>query len=177
MYEELRQEEEEQKKKKRVIIIVLAVAVALALGLFVGLKLAGGNKSDTSGVSIDPSATAIVKSDESTQGVAIPGWGSFTIPPNTTQLDGMVDFYNPEENEGLYYLTYELRIKDNSLQGYETLYTSGLIPPGQHITSITLSRGLDAGEYEGIVFVQPYKMDDEKTPTNNATMDTTIVVQ
>ena len=88
-----------------------------------------------------------------------------------------VDFYNPVENEGYYYLTFELRILDDSDEGYEVIYSSQLVPSGKHIQQITLSRALEAGEYEAVVHVQPYKMDEAQTPTNNADMKTTLIVK
>ena len=133
------------------------------------------------GLTIDENAGDYVapaqKAAEAKPGVAIPGWGSFTFPPNTTELEGMVDFYNPEANDGYYYLTYELRLPDDSEQGYEVLYASQLIPPGKHIQTITLNRGLDVGDYEAVIHVQPYTMDESMTPTNNADMKTTLHVQ
>ena len=97
--------------------------------------------------------------------VSIPGWGEITLPPNTTEIQ--CDFYNPVENEGYYYLTFELRLPDDSAQGYEVLYNSGLLAPGEHTQTITLSRGFPEGKYDAILHVQPYRMDGLMTPTNN----------
>ena len=110
-----------------------------------------------------------------TQGVAIPGWSTITIPANSTEVT--VDFMNPIENKDLYYLTFELRLKDNSKEGYEVLYKSGLVEPGLHIQKINLSKGLPTGEYDAVVHVQPYRMNEEKTPTNNADMKTKLIVK
>lgn len=132
------------------------------------------------GLTIDKNAGAYVAPQaetESKPGVAIPGWGSFTFPPDTVELTNMVDFYNPDANEGYYYLTFELRLPDDSEQGYEVLYASQLVPAGMHIQTITLNRPLEAGEYEAIVHVQPYTADDSLTPTNNADMKTTLYVK
>ena len=104
------------------------------------------------------------------QGVAIPGWGAITIPANQQTVS--VDFYNPEANEGLYYLTYKLSLADTG----EVLYESNAIPPGKHIQSITLNRALPAGTYDAMIHVQPYRIADE-TPTNNANMKTTLIVK
>ena len=124
---------------------------------------------------IDPNAGEYVpEPTRPASGVAIPGWVSFTIPANTTE-DIVVDFYNPVENTDKYYLTFELRLPDNSEQGYEVLYTSGLVEPTLHIQKITLNRGLEAGEYDAIIHVQPYHM-DSKAPTNNADMETKLIV-
>lgn len=116
-----------------------------------------------------------VKQNVVPQGIAIPGWEEIKIPANTTQVT--VDFYNPEENLGLYYLTFELRLLNNTDEGYEVLYKSDLIKPGQHVQDIELTKALTSGEYETIIHVQPYKMDEYKTPTNNADMKTMLVVK
>ena len=93
------------------------------------------------------------------------------LPFGVTEVDTALN--NPEENEGLYYLTYQLSIKETG----EVLFSTGLIPPGLYCTQITLSRPLEKGEYECVVLVQPYRMTDPPTPTNNATFDVRVVVQ
>ena len=110
----------------------------------------------------------------SDQGVVIAGWESITIPANKKEAE--VDFFNPEENAQLYYLTFELRLYSNSSQDYEVLYTSGLVEPGKHINQITLSHALKKGVYEAVIHVQPYCMDENKTLTNNADMRIKLIV-
>ena len=61
--------------------------------------------------------------------------------------------------------------------GSISLCTTGLVPPGKTIQNITLARALDAGEYPAVVHVQPYKMDEAQTATNNADMETTLIVK
>ncbi|MCM1133182.1 MAG: hypothetical protein NC340_06885 [Ruminococcus flavefaciens] len=127
---------------------------------------------------IDPNAGEYVepeKEDNSSKGISIPGWNSLSIPKN--KKDVSVDFFNPEENEGMYHLTFELRIPDESEQGYEVLYKSGLVDPGLHIQNITLSHELEAGTYDATIHVQPYRMDEQKTATNNADMQTQLIVE
>lgn len=165
------------KKQKEVIIIVILVAV---IALLVVLLINKQQEQSSGGVSlnVDKDAGKFVPSEvenNSTPNVAIPGWGSLTIPANKTNVT--VDFNNPEENEGLYYLTFELRLLDDSEQGYEVLYTSGLIEPGLHIQNINLTRGLSEGTYDAVIHVQPYRMDENKTSTNNADMKTKIIVK
>lgn len=109
------------------------------------------------------------------QGVVIAGRESMTIPANKKEV--VVDFFNPEENEQLYYLTFELRLCNNNGEDYEVLYTSGLVEPGKYINRITLSRELEKGEYEAVVHVQPYRMNEEKTLTNNADMRIKLIVK
>ncbi|MDE6426333.1 MAG: hypothetical protein K2K89_09405 [Ruminococcus sp.] len=125
----------------------------------------------------DPNAGKYVepdKQEEENDGVSVPGWSSLDFPANTSEV--AVDFFNPEENEGRYSLTFELRLPDESEQGYEVLYTSGLVDAGLHIQQINLSRGLDAGVYDAIIHVQPYRTDENQTATNNADLKTKLVV-
>lgn len=165
-------------------IIALLVVVIIILLLFrsCGTDNPGGNDINIGigggGLVVDPNAGEYVEPDKQgpSQGVAIPGWGTITIPTNKKD-DIVVDFYNPIANKDLYYLTFELRLPDDSEQGYEVLYKSGLVEPDKHIQKINLSRPLEAGTYEAIIHVQPYRMDENKTPTNNADMKTTIIVK
>lgn len=121
---------------------------------------------------IDPNAGALITPTPAPQepGVAIPGWGSMTIPAGVTEV--ATSMQNPEANEGWYYLTFELRLKDTD----EVIFTTGLIPPGQYCNQVTLTRALEKGEYAAIVHVQPYRISDQ-SPTNNADMETVLIVE
>lgn len=111
-------------------------------------------------------------------GVAIPGWGSITFPAGVTEAATALK--NPEANEGWYYLTFEMRLptvdEETGEESYEVLFTTGLIPPGQYCNQVTLTRPLEAGEYNVILHVQPYRMSD-KTPTNNADTELVLIVE
>ena len=103
-------------------------------------------------------------------GVAIPGWGGIKLPSGTTEAD--VSLYNPKENEGWYYLTFQLKLKETG----ETLFQTGLIPPGMYCTKVNLLREIEPGVYKGTMHVQPYYMREPPSPTNNADFDITILV-
>lgn len=171
------------KKRKaiKIILLILLMIFLVAAGIFIYSRLAKSEVQPVQGgigLYYDPNAKDYTQSTTVTttkRGVKIPGWPTINIPENHTEI--AVDFYNPKENEGLYYLTFELRLPDDSKQGYEVLYKSGLVEPGKHIQSITLSHGLDKGEYDANVHVQPYRIDENKTPTNNADMKTKLVVK
>lgn len=77
------------------------------------------------------------------------------------------------DNEGWYYLTFQLVMKDTQ----EVVFTTGLIPPGMYCNKVTLSRELEPGSYAGIMHVQPYTISDNPAPTNNADFDIKIIVQ
>jgi flagellar basal body-associated protein FliL len=182
----IQERKQPQSQKQLTILLAGLLVVAIAVGgAAIGMTLASRNvempqaaASGGVGLTVDPNAGTYVApaaSEASTQGVAIPGWGSITIAADQTDI--IVDFYNPEANEDLYYLTFELRLPDESEQGYEVLYTSGLVEPGLHLQQISLSRSLAAGEYDAVIHVQPYRMDEDCTPTNNADMNTQLIAQ
>lgn len=182
--------ENKEKKNSNILLIVLIVLLVLAIGVGIFLAM---NMKKSPAVPAAPAATKnplltvdesagdyvapVVEEKAAMPGVAIPGWGSITIPPETTDLTGMVDFYNPDANDGYYYLTFEIRIPAKNEAGYEVIYASQLVPPGKHIQSITLTRGLPEGVYDAVIHVQPYTMDESLTPTNNADMRTKLIVR
>lgn len=163
---------------KKVVGIIAAILLAgvTALAFWVVPKMTGSPESpasDREKLQVDADAGDYVAPEETeneSTGIAIPGWGSMTIPAGQTEV--AVDLPNPDANEGQYYLTFELSLKETG----EVLYTSGLVPPGKTIQKITLSRPLEAGSYPAVIHVQPYKMDEEQTPTNNADMETELIV-
>lgn len=171
------------KKTTKIVLFILLICALVCAGVLVGLNYGRwfGDKPVTptaaptearSLLELDPDAGEYVTPSPAPKadGIAIPGWGSIMIPAGKTEV--AVHFPNPEANEGKYYLTFELRLKETG----EVLYKSGLVKPGLHIQRVTLTRALEAGEYPAIVHVQPYKMDEAQTPTNNANMETVLIV-
>ena len=160
-----------------ILILLLFSLFGVAVGLGISFITSPSPSQNPGGVQLDPNQGDYVNPNSGnhaqSQGVAIPGWGTITIPVNQTEVT--VDFYNPKQNEGLYYLTFEFRLPDGN-GGYEVLYRSGLIEAGKHIQKITLTHGLKAGIYDAIIFVQPYRMDGI-TPTNNAETQTRLIVK
>ncbi|MBE6507111.1 MAG: hypothetical protein E7Z72_04200 [Methanocorpusculum parvum] len=134
----------------------------------------GGSSSQGGGLVIDPNAGEYVK-PERAPGVTIPGFGSMTIPANTKELKG-INLYNPIENEGWYYLTFKICLLDKNEEVSEVLYASQLVPPGQYLQDITISRGLPAGTYDAVMQIQPYRIAD-KSSTNNADLRMTIIAK
>lgn len=173
-------------------LIVLLALLAVTVGLFV-LQNQSANRgapeatlsptvepSPTVELQIDPNAGELVTPTPAPTepGVAIPGWGSITLPAGVTEA--ATTLKNPEANEGWYYLTFEMRLptvdEETGEESYEVLFTTGLIPPGQYCNQVTLTRALEPGEYNVILHVQPYRMSD-KTPTNNADTETVLIVE
>jgi len=165
---------------KRVLSIIL-IAVMLCT-MFVGCKKE--EQKETQGVGggvgliVDPNqGDYVAPEQQEIGGIAIPGWGEIILPPNQTDI--VVDFYNPEKNANKYYLKFQLRLITGSdpEKDYEVIYESGLVEPGKHIQRITLSRSFEKGEYDAVMFVQPYKMDGAFTPTNNLNSVLKLVVK
>ena len=159
-------------KAKLIVLLIVVAVVAVAATCAVFFLLSGDDSPSGGGLIIDSGAGDYISPTQTPvePGVEIPGTPSITIPANQQTVS--VDFYNPEGNEGLYYLTFKLVLSDTG----EVLYESNAVPPGKHIQTITLSRALPAGSYSAEIHVQPYRMSDE-TPTNNAEMKTTLIVK
>ena len=164
---------------KKVLAVVL-IAIMLCMTLVGCAKKQQEPPKQTQGggvgLVVDPNAGDYVAPEtEEKSGIAIPGWGEITMPPNKSE-GIVVDFYNPEANKDKYYLTFELYLT-NEDGTKDVLYKSDLIPPGKHIQRINLSHGLEPGEYEATMHVQPYKMDGTLTSTNNLDAKTKLIVK
>lgn len=153
-------------------LLLLAVIVALAAILWPEAP----ETADGMGLTLDPYSGAFVQpeetaaGEESTGGIAIPGWGSIRIQAGEKLVD--VNLENPMDNEGKYYLSFSLY-----LNGEDTaLAETGLIQPGKSALKLRLSHPLEAGEYEAVVLVQPYRMADGSA-TNNAEIETILIVE
>ena len=155
---------------------VLILAAALLLFLSGGAGPSPGDPDKTPGPAptaqlvIDPNVGNSPTPAPTEPGVAIPGWGGIRLPANALQAD--VSLFNPPENGGWYYLTFQLILKDTG----ETLFQTGLIPPGMYCNKVELMRELAPGAYAGTMHVQPYTITDPPKPTNNADFDIQIHV-
>lgn len=172
-----------EKGKQRNILIALGVVLALLLFFNIvmcfyiaELEESGGAPAGSSGgVIFDPgSEDERPGTQESVKGPTVKGFSSLTIPSDVDTI--AIDLYNPIENSGLYYLTFELRLPDDSEQGYEVLFKTDFLAPGKHIYQVTLSHSLQAGEYETSLLVQPYRMKDV-SPTNNVSAAVKLTVK
>ena len=158
--------------KALIIVIVILVALICAGGVYIATNfLNTGTPADTFGKNkpVFDTGAGAYKAAEQKPNIAIPGWGSFTIPADKTTVS--VDFFNPQANEGNYYMTFELRLATG-----ESLYQSGLVKAGDHIQTITMTRALPKGTYDAYVHIQPYTADDELVETNNADMALKLIV-
>ena len=173
------EEKKEKKQNKLLIIIIILLLIALLFcGTFIGVFVFGGfgNNGGGGGVVVDPNLGDLENQEKPVQkpGVVVPGWTKLTIPSKSIEITD-IPFYNPEENEGLYYLTFEIRLLDTDGKVSEVLATSGAVPPGKKLSSLTLSRALRAGTYDAMLHVQPYDIEDN-SPVNNVDAKLTLIV-
>ena len=132
--------------------------------------------SITSGLYVDPNQSTAAENNSNygqinssvEKDVVIPGWTKITVPAGVTEIT-TVDFYNPDSNSGYYNMTFELIVNG------ESICTTGLIEPGMHISKMTFSKAFSAGEYDAVLKIQPYRLDN--TPTNNAEIQLKMLVQ
>ena len=166
-----------------VAVVVLAAVAAVLIWQSTKPEAAPvptASPAPTAELEIDPNAGDLITPTPAPTepGVAIPGWGSITLPAGVTEA--ATTLKNPDANADWYYLTFEMRLptvdEETGEESYEVLFTTGLIPPGQYCNQVTLTRPLEAGEYNVILHVQPYRMSD-KTPTNNADTETVLIVE
>ena len=176
-------------KKQHLVLIVLIIIALLVVTFLVGITLSSSGKDPStkvnaqasdSSIDIDPNAgswNGSVPSDESStasKGIAIPGYPSITIPANTQDVS--VALLNPENNPC--YFTFELVLtnaKDDDSDD-ETIYTSKLVPPGEAITNITLSKPLEAGEYDAVIKISTTSLETGGA-MNGANVKTTLIVK
>ena len=153
-------------------LILLAIIVALTVILWPKAP----DNSAGMGLTVDPYSGSFVQpektaaEEESTGGIAIPGWGSIRIQAAEKMVD--VNLENPIDNEGKYYLSFSVYLKGED----KALAETGLIQPGESALKLSLSKALEPGEYEAVVLVQPYRMADGSA-TNNAEIETILIAE
>ena len=163
--------------KRTLIIILLLLLLLLLFALTIGLylnKSQGGKPDNTGGnPDIDPGAgdwNGDQPSDGggASTGIKIPGYSYITIPKETANVN--VVLLNPEGNPC--YFKFEIVLDATG----ETLYESKLVPPGQAITNITLSKAFAAGEYDITIKVSTFSLENQ-SPMNGANVKTVFIAQ
>ena len=121
-------------KKKVIIILLILVVIAGAFGIYQYTR-----PKEVTNYDVEFEADQEKPEDEDTpsgveEGIQIPGYESITIPAGTTDVS--VELMNPEENNVYFEISFYLPETD------ETIYTSKMIQPGQHLYEITLDKGM-----------------------------------
>lgn len=154
--------------------IIVAAIVVGAVFIVTGSII---NNYDSAGVglTVDPDSGTFVEPEieeleNSSEGIAIPGWGSITVKAGETEV--AVNLKNPEENRDRYDLTFTIILDGEE----EALAGTGLIPAGKSALKLRLAKPLEPGTYDATVLVQPYRVDDG-SKTNNAEIKTVIIAE
>lgn len=108
-------------------------------------------------------------------GVVISGRPEILAEAGKDVIEG-INLENNEKNAGRYYMSYEMRLLNDTPEGYEVLFSTDMIKPGNVVSDVKLSRPLEAGEYECVLHAQPYYI-DTLARTNNADMRLLLVVK
>ena len=69
-----------------------------------------------------------------------------------------------------FYMQFNIILRDTD----EVIYSSGLVEYGNYINVIELNREIEKGEYDAIVFIQPY--DIKLNKTNNAKFNIRLII-
>ena len=152
-------------------IIVLCVAVAVLAAVLVIRKDKNKDNDDKFTPTIDSDSGEIGTGSNYSggqQGIRIPGYPSITVDAGKDNVT--MNLFNPEGNPC--YFTFELVLKDTN----ETLYTSKMVEPGKAITNVTLSHGLEKGEYPAVIKISTASLEDGSA-MNGANVETTLIVQ
>ena len=105
---------------------------------------------------------------EETDGIKIPGYGDITVSKSSSEFE--MSLVNPKENNCCFEFT--LQLKDTG----EIIYRSNLIEPGKAVTGFEPIYMPPIGEYELIIKIDTYTMDESRSPLNNAVVNTKLYV-
>ena len=163
------------------ILIITAVFVAtIAVGAYFVIN--GMNKPDTDisnndtplggvGFKLDEGAKEYTGREPEdrggTSGISIPGYGTVTLPGNTTDVKMIL--LNPEGNPC--YFIFELVIDG------ESYYKSGLVEPSMCIEDLKLTKPLPKGTHTAILKISTYSLDESLSPMNGANVEFELIVR
>ena len=98
--------------------------------------------------------------------IVIPGYGDILLEADTR--DVMLILPNPASNPCYFRFTIVLA------ESGDTIYSSGLVPPGKAIQSLKLNRAFAEGDYPAIIQIETFSLDADRTPMNGANVETVL---
>lgn len=98
--------------------------------------------------------------------IVIPGYGDILLEADTR--DVMLILPNPASNPCYFRFTIVLE------ESGETVYSSGLVPPGKAIQSLKLKRAFEVGDYPAVIRIESFSLDKTRTPMNGANVETVL---
>ena len=157
------------RKKKITILIVILVLAAAAAGIYWYTRPKEVTNYDAEFEEDQERPDSTDQEGSVADGIQIPGYKSITIPAGTKDVS--VELMNPEENQVYFQISFYLPDTE------ETIYTSRMIKPGQHLYEITLDKEMAAGEYPLTVRYDTFSADEAMTPRNGAEVNCTLIVE
>ena len=153
-----------------IIICLIAVIIGGAIYFTRGTDKDKENKTLDSAFepNLDSNASETASNDGNNEEADKPEGIRIPVPADTTDIE--MNLENPAGNPC--YFTFELVLKDTN----ETLYTSKMVEPGKAITNVTLSHGLEKGEYPAVIKISTASLEDGSA-MNGANVETTLIVQ
>lgn len=156
-------------RTSHLLIGALAVVLLVIGGIFLGMWISMSQIDHE----IDPNAKdygdLYVGPAEVTPGnLSAPGYDKVTFRAGERNVQIVLP--NPEVNPC--YFRFSLVLPDTN----ETLYRSGLVPPGKAITDVTLSRPLEKGTYRLEIVIEAASLED-RSAMNGLTMEVVLTVQ
>ena len=157
------------RKKKITIQVVILVLAAAAAGIYWYTRPKEVTNYDAEFEEDQERPDSTDQEGSVADGIQIPGYKSITIPAGTKDVS--VELMNPEENQVYFQISFYLPDTE------ETIYTSKMIKPGQHLYEITLEKEMAAGEYPLTVRYDTFSADEAMTPRNGAEVNCTLIVE
>jgi len=170
---------EKKVDKNRLLTIILAVALVIVIILLLlkSCSPSNGGGTDTptpTPPEIEENQGVYVKPEspiDRSRNVTLPGWGSFTIPKDTTHIDKGFEFHNPEQNTW-----YEVTVSYNGSGLEKLIVDSGNVATAEHYAKLANIRGekyefkswnekyFDVTEEEGVQYITaigPFEGEEE----------------
>lgn len=157
------------RRKKITILILILVLAAAAAGIYWYTRPKEVTNYDAEFEEDQERPDSTDQEGSVADGIQIPGYKSITIPAGTKDVS--VELMNPEENQVYFQISFYLPDTE------ETIYTSRMIKPGQHLYEITLDKEMAAGEYPLTVRYDTFSADEAMTPRNGAEVNCTLIVE
>lgn len=149
----------ESRIKRRIAML----AIPLALALMIGFGLHQMRPRGPAELGIDPGAGSYapdiaVPEDMDPTRIAVPGYEALSMTEDTSELYAAL--WNPEANPC--YFKFTILLEDTN----EILYESGLVPPGKAITEVKLNQKMKAGQYNILIKMDTFSLQDKITAMN-----------
>lgn len=163
-------------KKNFIILLMLLIIIGLIFGSkafdYLQSEKQRGTAINQAGY-LGEQNDRLISEESSDSGscFTIAGYGKIELKEGDTAAK--INLINPEENEGLFFLQFEIILSETG----ELLYTTDLLEPGTEIKDINFAHGFDKGDYEAVIKVTPVMIDDPEVKCNNMTYGITLHVE